>query len=176
MITPLSYQADGGRTALDFEDRTALIEAARELADGEHPGVLTTVDGAGNPHARWMATIGMEDFPDLYTLTGPSSGKVEHIARNPNVEWMFTDEDRTLVLNLPGKAELVTDIPSIKRIWRSIRDKEHAYFLENFAEKPGFAVLKTEVRKVFCSVPRSNFWCQIELDALRALKPHANRG
>jgi hypothetical protein len=70
-----------------------VIGLAKKLANGKRPGVLATVDEQGMPHLRWMATLSLKDFPLLYTITSPTSRKIQHIRRNPNVNWMFSNEE-----------------------------------------------------------------------------------
>ncbi len=149
-------------------DRAAdceIYHLTRRLIDGSHPGVLTTVDEGGCPHSRWMATLSFDDFPDIYTLTSPTSAKISQVAANPQVGWMFSDDDRSVVVNLLGRAEIVTDTCEIKRAWRIIQDKSHAYFLDHFAEGPGFAVLRTTIERIDCAVPSENRIWSMDVEA-----------
>lgn len=132
----------------DPEDSDDLFGVARQLIDGRHFGVLTTVDADGAPHARWMATLSFDAFPRLLTLTGGSSSKLRHIRENPRVQWMFSNEDLTLVLNLSGRARIFTDTRSIKLAWKEVKDKSRAYFLNHFAGKPAIAVIETTVERI----------------------------
>lgn len=147
----------------DLEPAEDLIDAARRLLDGTQPGVLTTVDAEGRPHARWMATMTFGDFPRLYTLTSPHARKLEHIVACPWVGWMFSNHDLTLVLTLAGRAHVLMDPHSIKRIWKMIEDKSHAYFLDNFNERPGFTVIQTDVEDIECLVPQSGLCQRLDL-------------
>lgn len=152
---PLSTWGPAADDSFDLKTREDFVAAARNLIDGHHPGVFTTVDEDGRPHARWMASLAFDNFPDIVTLTAPNSAKMKHIARHPSVNWMFSNYDLSLVINLHGTARRITDTASIKRVWRSVEDKSHAYFLEHFTERPGFAVIQTKVEEMTCCVPAS---------------------
>jgi len=171
---PDAPKADPLHVSFSLDDSDDMINVARELIDGTHPGILTTVDHNGRPHVRWMATTSFDDFPYIYTLTGPHSRKLTHIEHNPYVEWMFSGDDLTMVLNLAGRAEVLTDAAAIKRVWKRIEDKSHAYFLNNFTERPGVAVLQTEVEKVICSIPESCLSWSMDMTSLRPVKSHAH--
>jgi general stress protein 26 len=131
-----------------------VVRLARQLADGNRPGVLATVDEAGAPHLRWMSTLSMQEFPHLYALTSPSSRKVLHIGRNSRVSWMFTTEGSTMVVNLAGRATLVTEKNEVNRIWRLIENKANAFFLSLDTGADGVAVIDTVIEEVECTVPR----------------------
>jgi general stress protein 26 len=153
-----------------LEDSDDIENIAKHLIDGNHPGVLTTVDSIGRPHARWMSTLAFKDFPRIYTLTGPASRKIADIMVHPLVNWMFSNQDLTLILNLSGHAHVVSDMSEIKRVWASIEDKSHAYFLKNFGGSGGCAVLQTTVDKIECCIPQSNLSWSMNLDTLTTAK------
>jgi len=161
-IFPLSDWTQPTSGSFDFENCDDVLGAARELIDGNHPGILTTVDEKGRPHARWMASLDFEDFPHIYTLTAPHSRKLKHIVSNPIVEWMFSNQDLSFIINLSGLAATITDTSMLKRIWRSVEDKSHAYFLNNFTERPGVAVIQTTVTEITCCLPQSNLTWSME--------------
>lgn len=131
-----------------------VVRLARQLADGNRPGVLSTVDSDGMPHLRWMATLSLQEFPHLYALTSPSSRKIDHIRHNPRVSWMFTTEASTVVINLSGTATVLTDKQAINRIWRLIENKSSAFFLALNTETEGIAVIDTLVENIECVLPR----------------------
>jgi general stress protein 26 len=134
--------------SFSLEDSDDIFGIARQLIDGRHFGVLTTVDSDGAPHARWMATMTFEHFPRVITLTSAGSSKVKHIRANQHVDWLFANDDFTLVLNLKGRARVFTDTVSIKRAWKAIKDKSHAYFLNNMAGDQEIAVIETVIERI----------------------------
>jgi general stress protein 26 len=131
-----------------------VIRLAKQLADGNRPGVLATVDRAGIPHVRWMSTLSLQEFPLLYALTSPASRKVEEIRANPKVTWMFTTENSSLVVNLSGTAKILSDKSDINRIWRIIENKSNAFFLSLDTDASGVAVIETLIEDMECVVPR----------------------
>lgn len=156
-VYPLSTWKPETLESFSMEDSDDLAGLMRNLIDGQHPGLLTTVDERGHPRARWMATFAFERFPHIHTLTSPDSRKLAQIAETPYVNWTFSNQDLSLILNLSGTARVVTDKMLIRRVWRQIQDKSHAYFLNNFREKPGFVVLETTVTEIECCLPQSGF-------------------
>ncbi|HEY8901024.1 MAG TPA: pyridoxamine 5'-phosphate oxidase family protein [Chthoniobacterales bacterium] len=134
--------------SFSLEDSDDIFGVARQLIDGHHFGVLTTVDSDGAPHARWMATMTFENFPRVITLTSAGSSKVKQIRANQHVDWLFANEDFTLVLNLKGRARVFTDTVSIKRAWKAIKDKSHAYFLNNMDGDQEIAVIETVIERI----------------------------
>ncbi|MCE0523884.1 MAG: pyridoxamine 5'-phosphate oxidase family protein [Methylacidiphilales bacterium] len=131
-----------------------VIDLARKLADGRRPGILATVDENGMPHLRWMATLSLRDFPILYTITSPQSRKVQHIINNPNVSWMFSNEEMNIIVNIRGKARIATDVGKMQHVWKLLEDKSKAYFLSIAIDGPGFAVIETEIEDIDCTVPK----------------------
>ncbi len=158
MITNLSPRNEMNPQAPTMEKAKAhgehAIRLAKQLADGNRPGVLATVDLDGMPQLRWMSTISLRDFPHLYALTSPTSRKIAHIRRNPRVSWMFTTDSSSMVVNLTGKASLITEKSAVNRIWRMIENKTNAYFLSLDTDSDGVAVIDTEIEDIECIVPR----------------------
>lgn len=130
------------------------IELAKKLADGKRPGILATVDEQGMPHLRWMATLSLHEFPRLYTITSPTSRKIQHIQHHPNVSWMFSNEEMNVIVNIRGRARVASDLSETQRIWKLLEDKSKAYFLSIAADGPGFAVIETEIEDIDCIVPK----------------------
>lgn len=131
-----------------------VIDLAKKLADGKRPGVLATVDENGMPHMRWMATLSLKDFPRLYTITSPTSRKIQHIRQNPNVNWMFSNEEMNVIVNLHGTARVEDDFGKMQRVWKLLTDKSKAYFLNIKGDGPGFAVIETEIEDIEATVPK----------------------
>lgn len=131
-----------------------VVELAKKLADGKRPGILATVDENGMPHMRWMATVSLRDWPLLYAITSPTSQKVQHIGHNSNVNWMFSNTEMNVVVNIRGKARIVTDFGTMQHVWKVLEDKSHAYFLSVADDGPGFAVIETDVEEIDAIVPK----------------------
>lgn len=153
------------RTTPSPEELETVVAMSKRLIDGKHPGILTTVDGMGRPHTRWMATLAFDEFPQIYTLTASISRKMSQIAMQPAVEWMFSEQDLSLILNLSGKAQIVTDIREYKRLWGMIADKSKAYFLNNMGVGAECSILKTVVQRIECCMPDKNVRWEMDVDS-----------
>jgi len=131
-----------------------VVDLAKKLIGGERAGVLATVDEQGMPHMRWMATLSLRDWPLLYTITSPASRKIQHIAHNPRVSWMFSNEELNIIINIRGEARIATDSVKMQQVWKLLEDKSKAYFLSIAADGPGFAVIETEIEDIDCILPK----------------------
>jgi general stress protein 26 len=156
-ITAMNTAPEIDSDSFDIEDSDDIIGLAKTLVDGRHPGLLCTVNLEGKPEVRWMSTLSFDDFPIIHTLTGPDSRKVAEIKQRPDVNWMFSNHDRSLILNLIGRARVITDTPTLKRVWKQVEDKSHAYFLDQYAKGPGFVVIETTVEAIECTSPKNGF-------------------
>lgn len=143
-----------------------LVDLAKKLADGKRPGILATVDEQGMPHVRWMATLSLHDWPMLYTITSPASQKVQHIKNNPNVSWMFSNEELNVIVNIRGKARIAADFGKMQHVWKLLEDKSKAYFLSISSDGPGFAVIETEIEDIDAVVPKYDIKFQAHSDEL----------
>ena len=137
-----------------LQTKAEIIALAKTLVNGQRTGALGTVDGEGRPCVRWMSTLAFDEFPIFYALTAPESRKVRHIQQHAQVNWMFSNDDLSVVLNLIGHARVLTDTPTLKRVWRQVEDKSHAYFLMQYAKGPGFVVIETTVESIECTSPQ----------------------
>lgn len=155
---------DPGNASFDIEDCEDVIGMVKTLVDGRRPGILGTVDKEGKPHVRWMATFSFSEFPIFHTLTHPESPKVTQIREHPYVTWMFSNDDLSLIVNLAGRARVLTDTRSLKRIWAKIDDKSHAYFLRQYTKGAGFAVIETLAESVQCCSPKNNLYFEVGTD------------
>jgi general stress protein 26 len=124
----------------------------RRVTAGEGDAVLTTVRPDGSPHATWMGTLSANGLHELTTITSPDSEKVANIRDNSQVEWMFTNEEKTVVIYFRGKAELLEGVDEIKAAWEAIEDKRRAFFLAHYNSGIGFAVIRTKVNSIeYCN-------------------------
>jgi len=170
--TSMNHPSDPERSTVHIPSKHAehVVNMARRLANGKQPGVFATVDENGMPHIRWMATLSLHDWPTLYTITSPTSAKVRHIQHNPQVSWMFSNEEMNVIVNLRGHARIVDDIGKMQRVWKLLEDKSKAYFLSLKTDGPGFAVIETTVEDVDCTVPRYDFRFQAHNEELSTCK------
>jgi len=162
--------------SLDPKNREQIISLARELLQGGNPGILSTVGQSGFPQSRWMATMSFDDFPDLYTLTSATSRKVAQIQEHPIVNWMFSNQDLSFIVNLTGRAEIyLHEADAMKRIWHQIADKSRAFFLGDSVKGPGFVVIHTKVEMIECTIPRKMLRFSIDpAEMSESLSPPGN--
>ncbi len=131
-----------------------VIDLAKKLANGKRPGVFATVDEYGAPHLRWMATVSLHDWPLLFTIASPESRKIQHIGQQPCVSWMFSNEEMNVIINIRGKARIITDGLEMQRVWELLEDTSKAYFLNSATDEPGFAVIETEIEDIDATMPK----------------------
>jgi len=153
--------------SFDIEDGGDIIGLAKGLVNGRHPGILATVTQNGKPAVRWMSTFSFDEFPIFHTLTAPDSRKVKEIAQHPDVNWMFFNHDRSMILNLIGKAHVITDTVELKRIWTKVKDKSLTYFLDKYGKAPGFVAIETKIESIECTSPKSALRFAIETGELK---------
>ena len=143
--------------SLSTGDGDMIARLAYYLADGSRPGILTTVNSSGRPHAQWMPTIGFGDFPHLYATTSPGSRELDHLERQPFVNWMFGNESRSVVVNLTGIARVVTEAALINRIWNLRTERARLLHKSSLDTELGFILIETEVENIECNIPRDKF-------------------
>ena len=125
----------------------------RQKAGTPRLALLTTVGPDGGPHATWMGMARTEEEDTVLTITSPDSDKVRNIRAQPRVEWLITSSDRKELLYLNGKAEVIDDVPEMKRCWKMMPGKEKAFFLRYYNSGIGFSVIRTKVESVVYVVP-----------------------
>jgi general stress protein 26 len=105
-------------------DDKEIIRRATAIVTETRAGLLATVGLDGAPDLRWMATHTlMGSLGTLYTITAPSSNKVQEIAKNPLVTWLFTRVNYNEIVKLHGTA-LLEDEPLLKsQIWDTVGRK-----------------------------------------------------
>jgi general stress protein 26 len=151
----------------EIDESDDIFGQMKQLIDGAHPGVLTTIDAAGRPQARWMATLSLEKLPHIYTLSSSKSRKVAEIEANPEVNWMFSNADLSLVVNLSGRARILRDGKSLVRVWNHVKSKSNAYFLKNCTEGSAHVAIETTVRTVECTTPKNALRFRVDIGKLR---------
>lgn len=151
----MNCPAELDNESFDIKDGEEVISLVKGLVNGRHPGILCTIGLDGKPAVRWMSTLAFDDFPVFYTLTAPGSRKVAQIQTHPAVTWMFFNHNRSLILNLTGKARILTETRTLKRVWQHVENKSHTYFLNQYAKGPGFVVVETTVESIECSSPQN---------------------
>ena len=70
---------------------------------------------------------------------------------------MFGNDSRSVVVNLTGRARVVTDAGLINRIWK-LRTERACPLNDNRQNTGfGFVLIETEVENIECNIPREEF-------------------
>jgi len=114
-------------------------------------GVMSTVDAQGCPHSRCMgAALEEQGIRRLYTLTGKHTVKLQNLARNPAVAWLFSAEGYERVVTLKGTAEIL-DAPVVaQKAWDRLAQAARAYSMNALSDEDNldFVVIETRVTEV----------------------------
>jgi len=111
-------------------------------------GVMTTVDVNGAPHSRCMgAAIEDKGIRRLYTLTGRHTAKLDNLARNPAVSWLFSAEGYERVVTLKGTAEVLDEPVVAQKAWDRLAQAARAYSMNALSDEDNldFVVIETHV-------------------------------
>lgn len=125
-----------------------ILDNALKIVTHAFIGALTTVDQDAVPHSRWMgAATGNDGLARLYTLTGRSTRKIDHIENNPHVTWLFSSPHYSEVISLMGTAKLL-DSPVVQQsVWDRLAECAQAYGMNALSntENLEFIVIETTV-------------------------------
>ncbi|MFP4364350.1 MAG: pyridoxamine 5'-phosphate oxidase family protein [Spirochaetia bacterium] len=91
-----------------------LLSKLEDSLDDSKVAIFATVDTEGKPHMRWLTPTylkGKNGF--IYALTSPEFSKVEHIEKNPNVQWLVQNRALNKIMTASGEARII-DNPSFK--------------------------------------------------------------
>jgi pyridoxamine 5'-phosphate oxidase len=122
-----------------------LMNKVDSILEESRAGILATVDEDGHPRMRWLTPIVLRNRPGVvYSFTMAKSLKTKHINKFSDVEWIFQTRTLTEVVNLSGKAKIVTD-PALKsELLEIIGNKLNVFFKAN-PNKDDFVVLMTVI-------------------------------
>ena len=123
-----------------------ILEIIERLVEETKTAVLATVDGEGRPHMRWMVPALLRGRAGaIYTVSGPGTPKIEHLASRPQVEWMLQSRSLDRIVTVRGRAQVVDEL-SIKReiletvgrrlaaFWKYNEDPSQLVVIETIAE------------------------------------------
>lgn len=129
-------------------------------------GLLTTVDENGAPHARWMGTATTADgLHKIYTLTARGSRKLEHVARQPRVCWVFSDTEYTDIVTLHGRAVVHTSPLATQQVWDRLQDFARTWCMNALSHKDNLelVVIETDVEAVEYMSPRLQMYQPVQV-------------
>lgn len=130
-----------------------VIAATRRLIDKQIVGVLSTVDTAGCPHSRWMlGALAGEDneLTTLLSLSARGARKLDHLATNPNVCWLFSDSHDDEVVTLIGTMQRLESPNMAEPAWQRVGKAAEKYAM-NLLDEPEnlwFEGLETTITQV----------------------------
>jgi general stress protein 26 len=131
--------------------QAGILEAAANAVHQHYVGLLCTVDAHDRPHARYMAGVCEdEDLSRLYALTAKETDKVQHLAQNHHVCWVFSDIQAHQVITLYGTAATAatTDLPL--DVWNRLIDSATPYAMHASSDPShhAFTAVVTRVQEV----------------------------
>jgi len=114
-------------------------------------GAFSTVDARGMPHTRWMAGVPVgEGLGRLLSVTTRGSRKLDHLAANPHVCWLFSDAHDDEVVTLTGTVAVLEDPTRAEPVWQQLENaaKQYAMNLLSEPENLWFVGLGTQVHTI----------------------------
>ncbi len=123
-------------------NKLEVLGLLREIIDDVKTAVLATVDEHGAPHTRWVTPTIMDGYPgSIFMITSPLFTKVNHVEKNPLVEWLFQNRALNKVVNVQGRIMIRTNAalrsevleqlaPSLRTFWKVNTDKHELVVLE----------------------------------------------
>lgn len=136
-----------------------VMAAAARLIEHQIVGVLTTVDDQHRPHSRWMLGA-LEPASDtapatLLSLSARGARKLDHLATNPNVCWLFSDSHDDEVVTMLGTMQRLESPNMAEPAWARL-DKAAQKYAMNLLSEPEnlwFEGLETTITQVEYMAP-----------------------
>ena len=138
---------------LTLEEVTA---AARSLIEKQVVGVLTTVDEKARPHSRWMlGAIEGNGLGTLISLSARGARKLDHLATNPNVCWLFADSHDDEVVTILGKMQRLETPNMAEPAWQRLNTAAEKYAMNLLSEPENlwFEGLETTITQIEYMAP-----------------------
>ncbi|MDG3007985.1 pyridoxamine 5'-phosphate oxidase family protein [Paludisphaera mucosa] len=104
--------------------------------------MLTSVAPDGGLHSRPMATQEADFDGTLWFFTRASSGKVEEIRHDSDVNVSYASPDDHRYISLSGRASIVRDAEKIRELW----NPSYRIWFAQGLEDPDLALLRVDVR------------------------------
>ena len=120
------------------------IEHLKEMLKATHIGMFTTVSEDGSLQSRPMIAQDTEFRGYLWFFTNDSSGKVDQIDHERQVNIALVDTKVNRYVSVSGTACLVTDPDKLKELWSSGLILHYPKGLD----EPGLALIKVTVSSI----------------------------
>lgn len=123
-------------------NKLEVLGLLQEIIDEARTAVLATVDEHGSPHTRWVTPALLDNYPgSIFMVTSPFFTKVNHVDKNPLVEWLFQTRALNKVVNVQGRimvrtntalrSEVLEELaPALRTFWKVNTDKHEIVVLE----------------------------------------------
>jgi general stress protein 26 len=121
--------------------REQMIAKVGELIKNIKMAMLTTEAEDGLLHSRPMATQQTEFDGTLWFFTGLSSGKVNELEWNPEVNLSYAEPSDSRYVSISGNGEIVQDRGKMQELWNELY---RAWFPRGL-DDPDLGLLKVEV-------------------------------
>lgn len=128
-----------------------VCQASERLIRARVVGAMSTVDAGGAPHTRWMAGVPIgEGLGRLMSITARGSRKLDHLANNSNVCWLFSDAHDDEVVTLTGRVTILEDPALAEPAWQQLERAARQYSMNLLSEPENlwFVALGTQVHTV----------------------------
>jgi general stress protein 26 len=134
--------ADSTRTnAAQNMTHQQMIAKVGELIKDIKMAMLTTESEDGLLHSRPMATQQTDFDGTLWFFTGLSSGKVNELDWNPEVNLSYAQASDSRYVSISGNGEIVRDRPKMEELWNDIYKAWFPLGLDD----PDLCLLKVEM-------------------------------
>lgn len=133
-----------------------VIAAARKLIEQQLVGVLTTVDDQHRPHSRWMlGAVEGDGLSTLVSLSARGARKLDHLATNPNVCWLFADNQDNEVVTLLGTMRRLESPNMAEPVWQRLNQAAEKYAMNLLSEPENlwFEGLQTTITQIEYMAP-----------------------
>src|SRR5690606_17054406 len=118
-------------------------EKVHDLIEDIGVGMLTTVDEGGELRSRPMWSARVEKDGDLWFFTRRSSGKVDEISHDRQVNISFSEPKKNEYVSVSGTAEVVDDPAKKQDLWH---EAARPWFPEG-VDDPDLTLLKIRAHK-----------------------------
>lgn len=136
--------------------REDAVAAAIRLIEQQIVGVLTTVDSQHRPHSRWMLGAVADDrLSALLSLSARGARKLDHLAENASVCWLFSDEKDDEVVTLLGKMVRLESPNMAEPAWQRVGKAAEKYAMNLLSEPENlwFEGLETTITQLEYMAP-----------------------
>ncbi len=128
-----------------------IVEAARELVRARFVGVLSTVDEQGRPWSRFMSAVLDPDDPNrLLSVSARGARKLDQLAADEHVCWLFSDERHEEVATFYGVAQTFEHDTEASPLWQRLREASHPYAMDVLSDPENlwFVAMETTVQRI----------------------------